>query len=176
MANYFHIGEAITEVMNRKSFTKKELGEKLGMTDVNIYKILKKKSLNTDLVFKIASALNCPIGEFFGLGISAEEKEINKLEKKNNELEELLDQVANDISAVFTITKGQSIMTYSLNLILKLTFDEIKRLGADNENLKRLEERLEPLSKSSFLPIETDFFEGIAKVLKRLEDKKEKPT
>jgi transcriptional regulator with XRE-family HTH domain len=176
MANYFHIGEAITEVMNRKSFTKKELGEKLGMTDVNIYKILKKKSLNTDLVFKIASALNCPIGEFFGLGISAEEKEINKLEKKNKELEKLLDQVANDISAVFTITKGQIIMTYSLNLILKLTFDEIKRLGADNENLKRLEERLEPLSKSSFLPIETDFFEGIAKVLKRLEDKKENPT
>lgn len=53
-----HIGELIKEVMSEKRFTQTELAESISMTKQGFHSILKKNTLNTDLLDRINSAMN----------------------------------------------------------------------------------------------------------------------
>lgn len=68
-----HIGKEINAILESRKIVKKRFAEEIDTTEVNLYKILKKSSIDAALLSKIASALCIPVGYFFD-----EEVVINK--------------------------------------------------------------------------------------------------
>ncbi len=60
-----HIGEEINNILMSRKIVKKRFAEELGMTDVNLSKIFKKKTIDAALLNRIAKLLNLPISHFF---------------------------------------------------------------------------------------------------------------
>jgi transcriptional regulator with XRE-family HTH domain len=61
-----HIGNKIKQLVDsHRKMTNKEIAEKLGMTEVNFYKVLKKEDLSTELLKKIAEILGVSVSWFF---------------------------------------------------------------------------------------------------------------
>ena len=62
-----HIGNELNKILsNNKMITKKEFArDQLGMTDVNLSKILKKDSIDAKLLERISKALEVPISFWF---------------------------------------------------------------------------------------------------------------
>lgn len=68
-----HIGKEINAILESRKIVKKRFAEEIDTTEVNLYKILKKSSIDAALLSKIASVLCIPVGYFFD-----EEVVINK--------------------------------------------------------------------------------------------------
>lgn len=60
-----HIGNEIDNMLFQKQIKKKDFANSIGMSDVNLSKILKKSSLDAALLEKIAQALNVSASYFF---------------------------------------------------------------------------------------------------------------
>lgn len=60
-----HIGEKTDIILIERQIKKKDIADKLSMTDVNLSKVLKKASIDALLLEKIASELNVPASYFF---------------------------------------------------------------------------------------------------------------
>lgn len=60
-----HIGEETDIILIERQIKKKDIADKLSMTDVNLSKVLKKASIDALLLEKIASELNVPASYFF---------------------------------------------------------------------------------------------------------------
>lgn len=60
-----HIGKEINAILESRKIVKKRFAEEIDTTEVNLYKILKKPSIDAALLSKIASALCVPVGYFF---------------------------------------------------------------------------------------------------------------
>lgn len=60
-----HIGNEIDALLFQKQIKKKDFANSIGMSDVNLSKVLKKVSLDAALLEKIATALNIPASYFF---------------------------------------------------------------------------------------------------------------
>lgn len=70
-----HIGNEINKILTDRKIVKKRFAAEIGTSEVNLQKIVKKASINAELLYKIANALDVPIGYFFD-----EEVVINKTE------------------------------------------------------------------------------------------------
>lgn len=75
-----HIGNEIDTLLFQKQIKKKDFANSIGMSDVNLSKVLKKASLDAALLEKIAVTLNIPASYFF-------ENTINSAIEKNKVLE-----------------------------------------------------------------------------------------
>jgi transcriptional regulator with XRE-family HTH domain len=60
-----HIGNEIDKILTQKRIKKKDFAEKLGMTAVNLSLILKKNSIDAELLEKFSNVLNLPISHWF---------------------------------------------------------------------------------------------------------------
>jgi transcriptional regulator with XRE-family HTH domain len=58
------IGEKIRIIRKRKGLTQKELGERLGVSDMSVRRYENAENMQIDTLEKIANALNVPIGAF----------------------------------------------------------------------------------------------------------------
>ena len=63
-----HIGNKIDRIIKEKGLKTKEVAEKSGITSVYLSNIKKKSSIDTELLEKIANALDLPIAYFFDDG------------------------------------------------------------------------------------------------------------
>lgn len=70
-----HIGKEVNAILESRKIIKKRFAEEIDTTEVNLYKILKKSSIDAALLSKIANALGIPVGYFFD-----EDVVINKTE------------------------------------------------------------------------------------------------
>lgn len=68
-----HIGNEINRILTERKVVKKRFAEEIGTSEINLQKIIKKASINTALLSKIANALCIPVEYFFD-----EEVVINK--------------------------------------------------------------------------------------------------
>lgn len=71
-----HIGNELNTVLSARRIKKKVFAEKLGMTDVNLSKILKKKSVDAELLERISILLDMPIHFWFDEGVSLHSLEL----------------------------------------------------------------------------------------------------
>ncbi|WP_299760910.1 XRE family transcriptional regulator [uncultured Pontibacter sp.] len=60
-----HIGKRIKEIVEKSRITNKELADRVGTSENNIYKIYNKEHISTDVLLKISNALNIEIHSFF---------------------------------------------------------------------------------------------------------------
>ncbi|NLF43358.1 MAG: helix-turn-helix transcriptional regulator [Bacteroidales bacterium] len=60
-----HFGNEVNSLLKKKGLTRKDLANKLGMTEANIYKILKKESIDTKLLDRVSEILDVPISFWF---------------------------------------------------------------------------------------------------------------
>lgn len=60
-----HIGNEIDRIIREKRIKQKDLAEKLGMSAVNLSKILKKNSIDAELLEHISEELNVPVTIFY---------------------------------------------------------------------------------------------------------------
>lgn len=76
-----HIGNEIDTILFKRQLKKKDFANSIGMSDVNLSKVLKKASLDAALLEKIAQALNIPASYFFENTISSAIEKNKILEK-----------------------------------------------------------------------------------------------
>ena len=81
-----NIGLRIKEIAERKRIKIKDLAEKIGMTEQNLYQILKKKSIQIGKLEEIANALDVPLNIFFRKDLFNSDMENNE-ENLKKELE-----------------------------------------------------------------------------------------
>lgn len=60
-----HIGNELNVVLSTRRIKKKVFAEKLGMSDVNLSKVLKKDSVDAELLERITNLLQLPISFWF---------------------------------------------------------------------------------------------------------------
>lgn len=60
-----HIGQEISAILESRNIVKKRFAEEIGTTEANLYKILRKASIDAALLSKIASTLQVPAAYFF---------------------------------------------------------------------------------------------------------------
>lgn len=60
-----HIGNEIDKIIKDQKLKQKDVANMLGMTAVNLSKILKKSTIDANLLEKIAKTFNLPISYFF---------------------------------------------------------------------------------------------------------------
>lgn len=60
-----HIGNQIKQILEARKIVKKQFASELGMSELNLYKILRKESIDAALLYKIACTLSVPIDVFF---------------------------------------------------------------------------------------------------------------
>jgi len=60
-----HIGNELNIVLSTRRIKKKVFAEKLGMSDVNLSKVLKKDSVDAELLERITKLLELPISFWF---------------------------------------------------------------------------------------------------------------
>lgn len=60
-----HIGNQIKQILEARKIVKKQFASELGMSELNLYKILRKESIDAALLYKIACILSVPIDVFF---------------------------------------------------------------------------------------------------------------
>ncbi len=60
-----HIGNEIDSILAQRKIKKKDFAKKIEMTDVNLSKVLKKASIDSLLLEKIANALSISASYFF---------------------------------------------------------------------------------------------------------------
>lgn len=60
-----HIGNELNIVLSTRRIKKKVFAEKLGMSDVNLSKVLKKDSVDAELLERITNLLELPISFWF---------------------------------------------------------------------------------------------------------------
>ena len=60
-----HIGNELDAILKSRKIVKRKFAEQLGMTDVNLSKVLKKPSVDAALLNKIAGLLCIPVSYFF---------------------------------------------------------------------------------------------------------------
>jgi transcriptional regulator with XRE-family HTH domain len=65
MKNDIHIGELIKEIMKKQNVTQRELAQKLGCTEANVSKILRKSSLNTTQLLDISRILRHDFFQYY---------------------------------------------------------------------------------------------------------------
>ena len=65
-----HIGNELNTILSARRIKKKVFAGKLGMTDVNLSKILKKESIDAGLLERISSLLRMPINFWFDENLS----------------------------------------------------------------------------------------------------------
>jgi DNA-binding Xre family transcriptional regulator len=75
-----NIGYQIGKILEKKKITKRDLAKKLNMTEVNVYKILNKQSIDVKLLYKICEVLNVNISEI----LLEDYKPIGNITEKNN--------------------------------------------------------------------------------------------
>lgn len=68
-----HIGNKIDRIIKEKNLKSKEIADKADITSVYLSQIKKKSSIDTELLEKIAAALNVPISSFFDESITVEQ-------------------------------------------------------------------------------------------------------
>lgn len=62
-----HFGNKIKELIdNQRTMSNRDIAEKLGMTEVNFYKVIKKEDMSTELLKRVAEVLDTPLSWFFG--------------------------------------------------------------------------------------------------------------
>jgi DNA-binding Xre family transcriptional regulator len=144
--NSFHIGESIAEVMDRKKVSKRDLSVKLNMSEVNIYKILKKESLNTELLIKIAEALGCLVTEFFGYSSGNETTRERKLEEKITELEELVELSIYHLTTQIQFNKSLWSTNQAFSIIFSIYGEEIRDLVPKNERIDEIQKSIKTMA------------------------------
>lgn len=60
-----HIGKEVDNILFQRGLKKKDFADMLGMSDVNLSKVLKKSSVDAQLLEKIAINLQVPVSSFF---------------------------------------------------------------------------------------------------------------
>lgn len=55
---FVHVGEMVAEVMYQQHVSKQEFAEAIGTDRSNVYRILKKDSIETDQLFRYSKELN----------------------------------------------------------------------------------------------------------------------
>lgn len=73
-----HIGENISEALDNQRIKKVDFAEKINVSRQHLYKVLKSKDINTELLRKISDALEVPIAELIY-------KDINRYQSHNTE-------------------------------------------------------------------------------------------
>lgn len=68
-----HIGNKIDRIIKEKGLKTKEVAEKAAITSVYLSNIKKKSSIDTELLVKIATALDVPVSSFFDESIKVEQ-------------------------------------------------------------------------------------------------------
>lgn len=63
-----HIGQRIKQIVDKSRITNKELADRVGTSENNIYKIYNKEHVGTEILAKISSVLNVEIQKFFESG------------------------------------------------------------------------------------------------------------
>lgn len=61
----FHIGNVISRELKNKRITKREFAQMIDYSETGLYQILRKESIDTDLLLKISKVLQIPISYFF---------------------------------------------------------------------------------------------------------------
>lgn len=56
-----HIGDNITYALQNQRIKKKDFAEKINVSRQHLYKVLKAKDINTEMLRKISTALDTPI-------------------------------------------------------------------------------------------------------------------
>lgn len=88
-----HIGNELNVVLSTRRIKKKVFAEKLGMSDVNLSKVLKKDSVDAELLERITNLLQLPINFWFDENVT-----LNSL-KSNPDLKESLSTDSNQCDA-----------------------------------------------------------------------------
>lgn len=60
-----HIGNEIKRILDERRIVKKQFASDIGMTEMNLYKILRKESIDSGLLYRIACTLAVPVDVFF---------------------------------------------------------------------------------------------------------------
>ena len=55
---FVHVGEMVAEVMYQQHISKAEFAERIGTDRTNVYRILKKDSMETNQLYRYSKALN----------------------------------------------------------------------------------------------------------------------
>lgn len=75
-----NVGFELDQIISQRRLKQKDVADMLGMSSVNLSKILKKESIDAELLEKITTTLRIPISHFF----ESEEVLELKQEKKSN--------------------------------------------------------------------------------------------
>lgn len=83
-----HIGDELDVILKSRKIVKRKFAEQLGMTDVNLSKILKKASVDAALLNKIAGLLCIPVSYFFNEEIEGTSANIgHKVTRQSNRMD-----------------------------------------------------------------------------------------
>jgi len=119
----YNIGYQIDKIIRFKKLKQKDVAEKLNMTPVNLSKILKKKTIDAELLMKFAKLFDAPITYFY-----SNDEPVNL--KSFSPLSSMLDNINNNLKSHPDIN---SILRQSLedkDKVIKLYEEEIERLKA----------------------------------------------
>lgn len=84
-----HIGNEINRILTERRVVKKRFAEEIGTSEINLQKIIKKASINTALLSKIANTLGIPVGYFFDEEVVINKTDIgHKVSGSKNKVEE----------------------------------------------------------------------------------------
>ncbi|MBI9052322.1 MAG: helix-turn-helix transcriptional regulator [Bacteroidales bacterium] len=125
----YSIGNQINKIIRQKNLKQIDVAKELGMTPVNLSKILKKKTIDAELLMKFAKLFDVPIKYFF----TAQSAE--SITKPFNPLSNVLDNIENNIKSNPDIN----------NILLKSLEDKDKVIKLYEEEIKRLKELVKNL-------------------------------
>ncbi len=92
-----HVGNELNNILSSRRIKKKTFAQTIGMTDVNLSKVLKKDSIDAELLEKISLALRVPISFWFDdkmtlskISLSMDDKDkelLSELEQRDSEID-----------------------------------------------------------------------------------------
>ena len=92
-----HIGNLVSAKMQEMHISIKTLAEQLSMGRMNVHDILKRKTMQTDLLDKIGKAMNYDFFQHYSVTAEEEKKAKSELMSRNRILEKRLQEAEAEI-------------------------------------------------------------------------------
>jgi len=139
-----HIGNLIKSLISQKNISIDELAEKLHISKVSVYKVLKKKDINTEMLRQIASIINIDIRDFFGGSL---EETVNRLNTEIVDLNKELDALEKEYHLLdernLEQIRNSCLMDFLSEVKKDFTYNDVKTVYQDIDTIfKRIHSNL----------------------------------